>query len=205
MSNVAQESDIGNRVATPEAIELYCKRSTNVANANFRQRGDTVNSLRFFPSSGGRVYVRIVQESIVHGTPCSRSAHLFVKLTDGTLWKPDGWKGPAKNFPRGSVFDVPAMPRVGYTMDLIRDEMIQGGSHWFDEDTMRFFRTRLSGTVYQGPGGIYFVTSEKPPHGPRAHSVRQYRPADRKIDTVGEFCSMTRSQAIALAKRSALG
>ena len=113
MSNVAQETDIGNRAATPDAIDAFCEQLTEVANANFLKSGDTVNSVRFYPSRGGKVYVRIVRRSLVHGKEGGDSAHCFVKLADGTLWKPGGWKGPAKNFPRGSVFDVPATPYAG--------------------------------------------------------------------------------------------
>ena len=35
------------------------------------------------------------------------------------------------------------------------------GRHWFDRDSMTFFRTELPQQGYSGPGGIYFVTSEK--------------------------------------------
>lgn len=73
-------------------------------------------------------------------------------------------------------------------------------SHWFDSDTMRFFGTRLS-KVYSGDGGHYFVTSEKPPHGSRAYSVRRFLPDIPTIRTIGEFCSMNRTQAHSKAKQ----
>lgn len=82
-----------------------------------------------------------------------------------------------------------------YTTDDIEREMNRTASHWWDADTMQFFRTRVGAQVYQGPGGVYFVTSEKPPHGPRMFSVRQYDPKRKKIDTTGDFCSMTRGVA----------
>lgn len=82
-----------------------------------------------------------------------------------------------------------------YTINQIQDEMTRDGSHWWDRDSMRFFQCRVGDQVYQGPGGIYFVTSEKPSDGKRAFSVRQYFPASKSIDTVGEFCSMSRSVA----------
>lgn len=56
------------------------------------------------------------------------------------------------------------------------------GHHWFESGTMRFFRSRVSETVY--PGG-YFVTSEQGPDGVRRYSVRQC--VDGSISTVGEF------------------
>ena len=54
--------------------------------------------------------------------------------------------------------------------------------YWFEPGTMRFFRSRVSETVY--PGG-YFVTSEQGPNGVRRYSVRQC--VDGSISTVGEF------------------
>lgn len=61
------------------------------------------------------------------------------------------------------------------------------GSHWFDADTMRFFRTRV-GQFFPTPGGAYFVTSEEAPSDarPRRWSVR-YIGDDGTITTVGDF------------------
>ncbi|MCL4204621.1 MAG: hypothetical protein KJ000_19205 [Pirellulaceae bacterium] len=90
-----------------------------------------------------------------------------------------------------------------YTINAIQEEMTQAGSHWWDKDTMRFFRTRVSEQVYQGPGGIYFVTSEKNGDEPRAYSVRQYQPSRQHVDTIGKFNEMSRDQAHREAKRLA--
>ncbi len=46
----------------------------------------------------GKRYIRIVQYS--------GSAYGFIDMADGSLWKPASWKGPKKNFSRGSIFDV---------------------------------------------------------------------------------------------------
>lgn len=35
------------------------------------------------------------------------------------------------------------------------------GLHWFEPETLDFFKSRISGEVYEGPGGVYFVTSER--------------------------------------------
>lgn len=76
--------------------------------------------------------------------------------------------------------------------------------HWFDRDTMRFFRTRLPYSGIQGPGGTFFTSSEQPPHGRRMHSVRQLvGPGD--IDTRGKFCSLTAAKARTIATRLAKG
>lgn len=68
-----------------------------------------------------------------------------------------------------------------------------GAGHWFDADTMRFFRSRI-GKVRIKDGIWFFVSSEKPPREPRMFSVRRME-LDGDINTVGEFCSMTRYQA----------
>lgn len=45
--------------------------------------------------------------------------------------------------------------------------------------------------VYEGKGGIFFVASERSPHGYRSYSVRQFDPGTNDISTVGDFCSMS--------------
>ena len=47
----------------------------------------------------GSKYIRVV---VNHGST-SRSVHSFVDM-EGNIWKAAGWKAPAKNFVRGSVF-----------------------------------------------------------------------------------------------------
>ena len=78
---------------------------------------------------------------------------------------------------------------------------------WFSPDTMRFFRTRVGRYVYQGGGGIYFVTSEQyRPGASRLYSVRRFWPEADEISTVGEFQGYkTRALAIGAAKRAASG
>jgi len=90
-----------------------------------------------------------------------------------------------------------------WTINTIKDAMRATGSHWFDPDTMRFFKTRVSDKVYQGQGGVYFVTSEEDPSEERAYSVRKFDPATAEIDTIGDFHSLDRSQAHREARRLA--
>lgn len=92
---------------------------------------------------------------------------------------------------------------MSYTINQIQDEMTAAGSHWWDRDSMRFFRTRVSEKCYQGSGGIYFVSSETCGDQPRAYSVRQYKPESKQIDTIGDFNSLTRAQAHTEAARLA--
>jgi len=91
-----------------------------------------------------------------------------------------------------------------YTINRIQEEVSASGSHWFDRDSMRFFKTRIEPQVYQGPGGIYFVTSEKGPTEIRRFSVRQYRPNGCNVDTVGDFNNLSRAEAHRIAQRLAL-
>lgn len=56
-------------------------------------------------------------------------------------------------------------------IDAIKSANRVTGGHFFDRDTMRFFRTRVLETVY---GGRYFVTSDAPQwDGPRRYTVRE--------------------------------
>ena len=89
------------------------------------------------------------------------------------------------------------------------------GGHWWDKSSMRFFGTRVHEAVYEGPGGVFFVTSERPPHGPRRCSVREFvlEPEEGQaphhvkgsIETRGEFCAYRRYIAHRLARLAAKG
>lgn len=98
------------------------------------------------------------------------------------------------------------------TMDEIRNANRNAGSHWFDPDTLRFFSSRISDSVYEGPGGIFFVTSEQRkgwgsiPDAPRLYSVRRFEPKTGGISTHGEFQEYRTSRAAhAAARRAAKG
>ena len=85
------------------------------------------------------------------------------------------------------------------------------GRHWFDADSMRFFRSRLSDVGYQAPDGrIYFVSSEQN-HGmggpyDRLYSVRCLTGPKGDIKTIGEFQAFgTSATATKYAKGYASG
>lgn len=59
----------------------------------------------------------------------------------------------------------------------------EAGRHWFEDDTMQFFKTRLESNLIDG---LYFISSERGPYGPRAFSVRM-ADEDAHIQTVGDF------------------
>lgn len=74
------------------------------------------------------------------------------------------------------------------TLDQIVRATKDGGSHFFDPETMRFFCSRISDKIHHGPGGIFFVTSERfNSVSPRYYTVRQFNPATASINTVARF------------------
>jgi len=50
----------------------------------------------------GSKYVKVVKIS----AGGSRSVHSFVEKESGVIWRAASWKAPARNFPRGNVFDA---------------------------------------------------------------------------------------------------
>lgn len=89
-----------------------------------------------------------------------------------------------------------------WTINDIKTACRNKGSHWFDPDTMRFFKGRVLDTVYYGDGGI-FVSSEAREGNDRRYTVRKFNPDGADISTVGEFNVLSKYQAIQLAKKSA--
>jgi hypothetical protein len=88
---------------------------------------------------------------------------------------------------------------------MIKDSVREAGSHWFDPSTMRFFGTKVCPSVYQGRCGVFFVTSEQPPHGRRGWTVRKFTPPD-DIDTVGDLCEYpSQDEAEEAAMKAAAG
>jgi hypothetical protein len=77
-------------------------------------------------------------------------------------------------------------------------------SHFFDADTMRFFKSRIGSQVFPSArqGVTYFTTSEKGPDEVRRYSVKRLKGCE--LDTVGEFQEhRTQAAAQAVAKRMA--
>lgn len=58
--------------------------------------------------------------------------------------------------------------------------------HWFDTDSMKFFKTKLPASAYETNAGVLFVTSEVDPSGTKAYTVRR-QTVQGDIKTVGEF------------------
>lgn len=66
---------------------------------------------------------------------------------------------PTLQLRRDRTLDV---PEYGKWIDQhqLQDLVRRSGSHFFDDDTIRYFRSRLH-DVRPGPDGWYFITSEK--------------------------------------------
>ncbi len=77
--------------------------------------------------------------------------------------------------------------------NLERDHQRKTNGHWFDDETLRYFKTRF-------PSGFWdveqarvtlFVTTERPPTGERAATVRAYLWDNGRIATLGPFCEVS--------------
>jgi hypothetical protein len=80
----------------------------------------------------------------------------------------------------------PLEPGGGMTRRQMETENENIGNHWFEAGSMRFFRSRVSDTIYTGADGWYFVSSEQAPNAKRKYSVRRFN-LNRSVHTVGEF------------------
>lgn len=88
-----------------------------------------------------------------------------------------------------------------HTLTQIKNANERRGHRWFSPDTMRWFNSRVSSTVYPVPDGAVFVSSERRWDDTRRYTVR-YCSDDGVIDTVGEFGTFaSRSGAHAAARR----
>lgn len=86
------------------------------------------------------------------------------------------------------------------------------GFHFFAKGTMQFFNSRVcSDTLTEGPGGVFFVTSERfsPSEGesyPRLYTIRRFYPDTGNVLTVGGFQEYaSRESAASAAKAMAQG
>ena len=70
------------------------------------------------------------------------------------------------------------------TIDDIKTANKVRHHHFFDPETIRFFNSRTLPEVYSGPGGVFFVTSEKmSDDSPRLYTVRHFYPDTGSITT----------------------
>jgi len=85
------------------------------------------------------------------------------------------------------------------------------GGFFFEPSSKRFFRSRIGADTFEGPGGVYFTTSEqfvssRGDRGPRRYTVRYFRPDSADVGTFGEFQGYASSVAARhAAARAAAG
>lgn len=91
-------------------------------------------------------------ESLAFPLPCSGIAHALPSVMEAHM--------QTVNIRTDYSIDI---PNYGERLDI--DNLIaivkRSGSHFFDADSMRFFRSRVDDYTFTGPDGWYFVTSEK--------------------------------------------
>lgn len=100
-----------------------------------------------------------------------------------------------------------------WTLDKIKLVLSQAGHHFFEPGTMRWWNSRVLSTVYEGDGGVFFVTSERcdlvPQHPmPRVYTVRRFVPlaenGQPSVKTLEPFGVLGKRQAMRLARLAAL-
>lgn len=86
-------------VTDAEILE-FCAHLQSVSDAHYAKNYDRLTPPDFKPDPGGKKYIRICRRG-----PGEHSAVCFIKREDGSIWKPAGFKGPERNFPRGNIRD----------------------------------------------------------------------------------------------------
>lgn len=85
----------------------------------------------------------------------------------------------------------------------LRYQTAKPEGHWFDADTMKFFKTKLPLEAYETDNGRFFITRETDPSGKTAYSVRE-QDHTGDIKTVYDFHSFaTKASAMAALKEVA--
>ena len=89
-----------------------------------------------------------------------------------------------------------------WTIRKIKKANKDGGGYFFSPSTMRFFNSKVEDKVYEGIGGIYFVTSERGPLGDgRRYTPRKFNPEIGDCGTAGcvpfSKCSHDTAHAVA--------
>lgn len=100
-----------------------------------------------------------------------------------------GWGSNYGDAPRlVATISADAIDRAPWTLDTIRACVTSTGSHWFDAETMAFWRTELfARDVFQTATGAVFVTGDRMHDDETRYSVRSFDAATYDIDTVSGF------------------
>lgn len=79
---------------------------------------------------------------------------------------------------------------------IIMEHEEKSNGHWFSKGSMRFFNSRLPNYGYLKGDNVYFISSERFDHKtPRLFTVRVMDRNTGEIDTIGEFNTMTKTEA----------
>jgi hypothetical protein len=89
-----------------------------------------------------------------------------------------------------------------HTISNIKRANAKAGFFFFSRDTMKFFHSSVNEKLFEGPGGVFFVTSEQQDGGhPRLYTVRQFEVDTGNVRTAGNFQEFkTLKEAYAVAK-----
>lgn len=94
-----------------------------------------------------------------------------------------------------------------YSIADIRRINKEKGQFWFSPDTMKFFASRVLSNVYNGPNGVFFVTSEKRGFDQavsgRGYTVRKFDPETGRIKTHGYFNQYRHAEVAKVAAKRA--
>lgn len=95
-----------------EALAEFCEKTRQAHQDAWDRGAPSVQNTKGVECMHGKKYVRVVSTESL-GT--SRSAICFIDK-EGNIWKPSSWKAPAKNFPRGNIFNLEnhQFPPYGY-------------------------------------------------------------------------------------------
>lgn len=130
------------------------------------------------------------------------------EITDGDyIITPAGPLGSLQQVSQnGNVLgEFPEREDAEMNIDDIKRRNRESGGHFFDRDTVSFFRSQTLSTVYEGRGGVFFVTSEQfDQQSPRRFTVRKFDD-NGNIGTFGPFNSLSHQSAVLLARRAADG
>jgi CTP-dependent riboflavin kinase len=90
---------------------------------------------------------------------------------------------------------------MAWTIEAMRKRSRECGRYFFSHEAMRTFHSRISGDVFEGAGGIYFVSSQQFIRElPREYTVNRFHPETGAVEVSP---SLMRHDTLAAAKKVA--
>jgi len=93
--------DFSESATVDERLENLCRGMTALSMLHYARMHYTFGH-DVFGYTKGKKYARVWYD-MSNG---QRMVAFFVDMSDGTVWKADGWKKPTLNFPRGNVWTL---------------------------------------------------------------------------------------------------